>query len=298
MEGFQVSLNGSVDIADLEGTVASLLNLDLSAVQVCTVSPSDPSLLVIIVGVPVRAAQLAAALNSSVLTGLGFELTESPTVLALATSVGVVGDPQFSGFRGQSYQVHGVDGAVYALISSPLLHVNARFVFLESGKCPVVDGASDVNCWSHPGSYLGEIGMMVSSGSESDEHRLLVRAGSHTHGFAQVSVDGRAVEVGSTVQPAKDVSIERVSTHQLAVSTAQFSFVLDNSDRFINQQVRLNVPLSHLTRDDVHGLLGQTHRRTGSSGIKVVEGDVDDYVVNEGHVFGTDFVYNRYNKEQ
>ena len=211
----------------------------------------------------------------------------------------MVGDPQFSGFRGQSFQVHGIDGAVYNLVSSPTVHVNARFTFLGSGECPVVDGVRlSENCWSHPGSYLGEIGMRVSGNSSgSDEHRLLVVAGDHVHGFAAVSVDGVAVQAGSSVQPAGHLRVERVSSHTVRVSTAQLEFVLDNSDMFINQAVRVTVPLQQLSQHGTHGLLGQTHRRTVSGGVKaVVEGDVDDYVVQDGDVFGTQCVYNRYTK--
>ena len=290
-----MSNSTAIDVAALESAVAAILGLATSEVQVCLLSDTA-SLTTIVIGVPLSVSQLNAltnALSSGNIAGL--TLTESPTVFALTPSSGVVGDPQFSGFRGQSFQVHGIDGAVYNIISSPTMHVNARFVFLSSGECPVLDGKRDGNCWSHPGSYLGEIGMRVRSTDGSDEHRLLVNAGDSKTGFAAVSVDGVAVSVGTAVQPAADIRVERVSTHQLLVSTAQFSFVLDNSDMFINQAVRLNVPLSQLSRDSVHGLLGQTHRPAMGARVQVVEGEVDDYVVSEGDVFGTDCVYNRYN---
>lgn len=57
-----------------------------------------------------------------------------------STPGGVSGDPQFSGFLGQQYQIHGVDGLVYNIISDPILQFNARFTFLEKGTCPVVKG--------------------------------------------------------------------------------------------------------------------------------------------------------------
>ena len=50
----------------------------------------------------------------------------------------VLGDPQFRGFLGQSYQVHGMSGGVYSVISAPSLQLNARFVFLAAGGCPGV----------------------------------------------------------------------------------------------------------------------------------------------------------------
>ena len=208
----------------------------------------------------------------------------------------MLGDPQFTGFRGQSYQVHGIDGAVYNLLSSSQLHVNARFVFLSSGLCPVLASVA-TNCWSHPGSYLGELGMLYRSAEGETEHRLLVEAGDRLSGFAAVAVDGQPLSVGTAVQPAAGFTIERLSSHQLRVVTPLFTVLLDNSDKFINQAVQVNVPLSQLQSMGMHGLLGQTHRRTavGSTLQQVVEGDVDDYVVNDGGLFGTDCVYNRYN---
>jgi hypothetical protein len=71
----------------------------------------------------------------------------------------IVGDPMSLGLRGQSYQVHGIDGAVYNLIFAEDLQVNSRFEFLTDGTCPVISGVPLHNCWSHAGSYLGAIGI-------------------------------------------------------------------------------------------------------------------------------------------
>jgi hypothetical protein len=48
----------------------------------------------------------------------------------------VVGDPQFVGLRGQSYQIHGVSGEIYNLVSDGDVQYNSRFVFLDQGECP------------------------------------------------------------------------------------------------------------------------------------------------------------------
>ena len=64
-----------------------------------------------------------------------------------APVIGVRGDPSCVGLRGQSFQVHGVDGAVYALLSSETLQVNGRFTFLSEGRCPVLDGKTQGDCW-------------------------------------------------------------------------------------------------------------------------------------------------------
>ena len=46
----------------------------------------------------------------------------------------VKGDPQFVGLRGQNYQVHGVSGDIYNIVSDADLQYNSRFVFLNSGE--------------------------------------------------------------------------------------------------------------------------------------------------------------------
>ena len=52
----------------------------------------------------------------------------------LTTGAFVTGDPQFVGLRGQSFQVHGVDGAVYNIISDASMQLNSRFTFLEGPR--------------------------------------------------------------------------------------------------------------------------------------------------------------------
>ena len=137
MEGFEVSNTSAISVAALQSAVASTLSLPASVVQTCLVRDSATRTL-LVVGVPTSVSALApltsAVLSGSVLVllGSGVVLTQSPAVLSYSvTASGVVGDPQFTGLRGQSYQVHGIDGAVYNLITSPQLHVNARFVFFR-----------------------------------------------------------------------------------------------------------------------------------------------------------------------
>jgi len=201
----------------------------------------------------------------------------------------VVGDPQFVGLRGQSYQVHGIDGAVYNIVSEKNTQVNSRFVFLTEGVCPIIDGAKDVNCWSHPGSYLGEISFQAVV--DGKLHAALVQSGSASEGFSGVEVDGHALSVGDSVEVG-DFSIEYVSTHRVFVTTESFEFQLSNSDMFINQALRLRVPLPQLT---AHGLIGQTHSdKIYATAIKYIEGKVDDYVIHDGDMFGSDFLYNQF----
>lgn len=201
----------------------------------------------------------------------------------------IVGDPQFVGLRGQSYQVHGIDGAVYNIISEANTQVNARFVFLTQGQCPVVDGVTDSNCWSHPGSYLGELSFQQVV--DGKLHAALVTAGPAKKGFSMVQMDGQVVKVGESVEFGS-FSLAVKSTHAVVITTEHFAFELSNSDMFVNQALRSTVPLSQLQS---HGLLGQTHSsKTFASALRYIEGEVDDYVIADNDVFGDDFVYNKF----
>ena len=89
------------------------------------------------------------------------------------------GDPQLVGLLGQSFQVHGIDGAVYSLISHEEAAVNSRFAFLDGPRpCPNkphvwAQGEQPIaiTCWSHEGSYLSELEVFTP------DARLLVRPG-------------------------------------------------------------------------------------------------------------------------
>jgi len=146
------------------------------------------------------------------------------------------------------------------------------------------------NCFSHPGSYIGEISIQVVQGSETAQ--MTARAGPAAVGFSQVSVNNEVVRKGQTIEIGS-FSVNRTGSHTLIVSTPLFDFGFDNSDSFINQRLRVNVPLSNLK---THGLIGQTGRRPSNPGsLKHIEGEVDDYVIVSEDLLGNDFVYNQFN---
>jgi len=200
---------------------------------------------------------------------------------------GVVGDPQFRGFLGQSYQIHGIDGVVYNIITSELTQVNSRFVFLNGGHCPIVNGVVGTNCWSHPGSYLGAIG--VQQIVNGVKQQLSIEAGDAKTGFSSIKFNNAEVKVleSKTVGP---FSFTYVNSHAINVETSNFTFIIQNSDMFLNQAVKVNVPLRFLTS---HGLLGQTHHfKLYPTDVRYIAGDVDDYSVSD--LFSADFAYNQY----
>ena len=218
------------------------------------------------------------------------------TLLCTATSAtqtvcasSVLGDPQFVGLRGQSFQVHGIDGEVYALISEPAMQLNARFRFLTGPRpCPVMPSTGERcgACWSHDGSYLSEVGVLVKATGE----RVRVMAGNATQGFASVAVDDRQLAVNESTSTG---TVALISTHELILTAGSFHIEMESVDGFVNmRRVELTVPFSQLRS---HGLLGQTwSSKRHQSTLKVIEGEVDDYVLLEGDVLGSEFVYSQY----
>lgn len=201
----------------------------------------------------------------------------------------VVGDPQFVGLRGQSFQVHGIDGAIYNIISEQNTQVNSRFVFLSEGECPVLKGKAEQNCWSHPGSYLGEMSFQAKVAGKT--HKALITAGSAHSGFASIQLDGKTLSVGDSFTFG-DFAIAVKSAYHVSIQTESFSFELSNSDNFINQAVSARVPLSKIS---AHGLLGQTSvAKVYPTATRYIEGEVDDYVIADNDIFGTDFAFNKF----
>jgi len=200
----------------------------------------------------------------------------------------ITGDPAFVGIRGQQYQVHGVSGEIYNIVSDPSFQYNAKFVFLDGGKCPIVDGRKMKGCWAHAGSYLGQIGIKTTSGN-----KLQLVAGSADQGFEQVLIDGKSINIGDDVFLGNEGSVTYNSTHVVTVNIgSQWSIEFSNSDKFINQMVHITEPDSLSS----HGLFGQTWRKNVyKSSIKHIEGIVDDYVIREKELFGDSFLYNKFN---
>ena len=230
-------------------------------------------------------------LNPLPVTDVIVIIVKNPVLQANPQAPGAVGDPQFVGLRGQSYQVHGIDGAVYNILTDERSQVNSRFVFLNQGECPVLRGKKGSDCWSHPGSYLGEMSFQQLVDADGAVHRALITSGPASTGFLHVLVDDVALSVGEAVSyPNFSVSVD--DSHRVTVTLEQWAFTLHNSDRFINQAVRALVPLSSMR---AHGLLGQTHVKVVyPTAIRFIEGKVDDYLVESDDMWGSDFVFNRF----
>jgi hypothetical protein len=210
------------------------------------------------------------------------------------TPPGICGDPQFLGLNGQDYQIHGVSGEVYNIISDSQIQYNSRFVFLDSGRCPIdANGKKMKGCWSHPGSYLGALGLKTKAGD-----KIRIVPGSARHGFKLVELNGKALKVGDSINLAgvngEDFGqIAITSSHTMTLNLGAWSFEFDNSDKFINQRVQ--VAGDHARTSRSHGLLGQTWSDATYPGpLKYVQGSVDDYSIRDGDIYGDSFFYNRF----
>ena len=213
----------------------------------------------------------------------------------------VVGDPTFSGLRGQQYQVHGIDGGVYNLISDSSLQLNSQFTFLAAPRaCPILPstGRQSLSCFVHNGSYLGNVALRTNA-----DDRVLVEAGDAFNGFASVSLNGRSINVAdrATIHftDRSAGSLYRTSTHELTIIAALYRIDIENSDGFVNLRSVTILPghWTALTREAPHGLLGQTWRARGGRSESVIEGRVDEYMIEDDDLFGTLFAYNKFAAE-
>ena len=217
-----------------------------------------------------------------------------------------VGDPQFHGFRQQSFQVHGVDGQCYSIISDSLVQINARFDFLARGRCPQYSGVSSTvkptNCWSHSGSYFGLMTVQTANGD-----RFLIGSGPAQQGFAQVEMNGRSLinsDHGITIDGVAGndrASLTFIDPHHLVINAGVFTLHIDNSDMFLNiDQVSVS-DWPRLVNDlQSHGILGQTWKLLSGSErgahIGDIEGVVDDYADAGNDIWGNSNSYNKFER--
>ena len=294
-----------------------------SAPAAATSSPATAASATVSAAISARAASSSAAVSSSGASSAAAVSSSAvasssatppssaiaaPTSTPGATSVGTtdapraVGDPVFVGFLRQRFQVHGIDGSVYNILSQGSVSINALFVFLESGKCPVVNGVALTNCWSHPGSYFGSLALQTSDGDQ-----LEIISGSAAEGFGSVRFDGETMKAAQGVRGAGvNLSFQLLSSHEMSLTIDNYRLVVENSDMFVNIASIEVLDWQRLVSvDRPHGLFGQTWKPSRKArgehvlaAKDVVEGDVDDYVIASDQLFGTDFVYNEFAKAQ
>jgi hypothetical protein len=158
--GIVCSISGTITDA-VQNRTSTITSLYTGQVSTALPSPAVPSFTLQSNG-GVQVVNFALTDGVFLYQLYGGSLTTNPGIIFFATSAlgnssqqpltkftvgcSVLGDPQFMGLRGQSFQVHGIDGAVYNLVTSTSSQVNSRFVFLSKGRCPMVEGVESANC--------------------------------------------------------------------------------------------------------------------------------------------------------
>ena len=212
------------------------------------------------------------------------QVTTNPTGPSDPTGGAAVGDPSFTGFLGQQYQIHGMADTVYSIISDATVQLNAQFVFLNAGQCPTVNGKRLTNCWSHPGSYFGSLAIKTAEGD-----RLLITAGAYTDGFT-LSLNDQPLSA-SVNRSGLSVAID--NSFRVVVEAGLYRMVVENSDMFVNIAGIQVTDWQKLKEEaQPHGLLGQTWQ--GRRRSNPVEGSVDDYAEADNALFGSKFLYSKF----
>jgi len=215
--------------------------------------------------------------------------TSNACTLPICSRTSVLGDPEFVGFRGQKYEIHGIPGSIFNIISSPHLQYNAEFVYIGA-KSHRACNATRTHPWTHPGTYLGQLGVMVGT------DRVHIQAGDCETGIKSVTVNGKAMKVGQSVHFAEKQSLKFVDEFTLRFHLKEVELELTNSDNFFNQEVSMT-RYGERTQQ-MHGLLGQTWQSKTYKDDKgrkhFIEGHPHDYLVQDDDLFGTDFVFNKF----
>jgi hypothetical protein len=129
----------------------------------------------------------------------------------------------------------------------------------------------------------------------------LIESGDSTSGFSVVTIDGKALVADEIVTFSKG-SIVLNSTHEVTIKVGPFEIEVENNNEFLNlRSVRVPSSEWHLLSENggVHGLLGQTWQNKRYSGkIKEIQGDVDDYVIEDNNLFSHDFIHSHFMASQ
>jgi len=214
------------------------------------------------------------------------------------------------GLQGQQFQVHGMPDEYFNLISTPGLQLNSRFTFLASGRCDY----NNTECWTHPGTYVDQLGLMFPG--------LTIKAiaGPHHIGMTvyvneQKVVPSQANNKHYTINNKQGNSTQVVTVTYsqpdvLTVHSSLFTITTTNSDMFFNFGVSFHDAgllssgsvVHHVSEKDqssyptypMHGLIGQTWRNARYPHGKYIQGTVDDYMLLDGKLLSTKFLYNNY----
>jgi len=180
--------------------------------------------------------------------------------------------------------------------------MNSRVVFLSSGQCPpenIKKTLKSKQCWTHPGSYLSDLGIQTKDGT-----RLYIQSGDKDMGFSSISFNEKSVDMNSIdssspiILSSESLNVTVLSSYTLVLNTEHYEFTIENSDGFINLSEAVILDWSRMVNEiQSHGILGQTWRDTAkekAKELKELEGYVDEYAIYENNVWGYGFAYNKF----
>ena len=213
----------------------------------------------------------------------------------------MIGDPQFSGLLGQSFQVHGTPSTHYAIISTPAMHLNALFELREQGRC-TAELKQRTACWSHTGNYFASLTLTTrpAAALTLDQANDLIDRATSLQSVPTIdapvelvaSAASTTLEVvagpmaeglrvtfaGAQLPPSPQWRALRLSsddafvfvyfsdpTHLLWMTT-EFLVRLDNSDRFINTAVLMTPTLAQRV-DAVQTIKSEALREVAQSSL-------------------------------
>jgi hypothetical protein len=212
------------------------------------------------------------------------------------TGSSIVGDPQFTGFLGQSYQIHGLPDTIFNIISSPLIQLNSRFDYISKSPSKstskIICKVIQTICWTHPGTYLGQIDIKVG------KDKILLTAGLISDGFNSIKLNQEEINIGQKYiigyQNYTRQFMIKNDNHHLILYLNQFTLTIINSDMFFNYKILMTeFGWKTMNLYKIHGLLGQTWSNITYKGkFKYIVGEPLDYVVSDK--FKDDFMYNQW----
>ena len=148
-------------------------------------------------------------------------------------------------------------------------------------------------CFTHAGSYLSNLALLTNAGD-----RVVVQSGPAQRGLDYVEFNSQRLSVGDsrslTFTDGSEGSLTFLTTHEVLLTGGLFVLEVENSDGFVNLR-SVTVPGNSwkaLRDADTHGLLGQTWKLRKDK--SAIEGKVDDYLLESEDLFGTDFMYNKF----
>lgn len=205
---------------------------------------------------------------------------------------GVKDDPHFAGALGTRFDFNGEVGAPFCLVSDERLHINAVM-----GGYQAAESAESAEGSKHLRTWIQEVGITWRD-AQGEKHtaRLTARKGTEqargSQGFlASLEIDGQVVavpqEVGQVVSGAGDFALTYAGAGKKGMfDIDEFNMkIADLAD--VSMKMRVAHPLLQTSEEafahfnlhfndlkatpNVHGVLGQTFRQTGTQAEKALQ---------------------------